>query len=97
MATIQVRVEDSIKASADALFNHLGLDTSTAIRIFLNKAIACDGLPFAVRCEPNRETLAAMAETLEIERNPAAYKSYSSARELFDELDAEIEAEDGKC
>lgn len=31
---IQVRVEDTLKKDADALFSDLGLDTSTAIRIF---------------------------------------------------------------
>lgn len=34
--TIQVRVDDFLKQSADELFNSLGLDTSTAIRIFFN-------------------------------------------------------------
>ena len=35
MATLQLRVDDSLKAKADALFSSLGLDTSTAVRIFL--------------------------------------------------------------
>ena len=41
MATLQLRVDDSLKAKADALFSSLGLDTSTAVRIFLasSKAI----------------------------------------------------------
>ncbi|MCL1908647.1 MAG: type II toxin-antitoxin system RelB/DinJ family antitoxin [Holophagaceae bacterium] len=49
MATIQVRVDDSTKSAADSLFGGLGLDTSTAVRIFLNVAIEHNGLPFAVR------------------------------------------------
>ena len=36
MATLQVRIDDTLKAQADTLFSSLGLDTSTAIRIFLN-------------------------------------------------------------
>lgn len=34
MATLQVRIDDTLKKQADALFSSLGLDTTTAIRIF---------------------------------------------------------------
>jgi len=46
--TIQVRVEDQLKDSADILFSSLGLDTSTAIRIFLVASMKAGGIPFAV-------------------------------------------------
>jgi len=46
--TIQVRVDDQLKDSADALFSSLGLDTSTAIRMFLVAAMETGGIPFAV-------------------------------------------------
>ncbi len=49
MATLQLRVDDSLKAKADALFSSLGLDTSTAVRIFLASSIENNGLPFSVR------------------------------------------------
>ena len=35
MATLQLRVDDELKKKSDDLFQSLGLDTSTAIRIFL--------------------------------------------------------------
>ena len=41
-STIQVRVDDDIKTKADVLFKNLGMDTTTAIRIFLVQAIAND-------------------------------------------------------
>jgi len=46
--TIQVRVDDTVKDSADTLFMSLGLDTSTAIRMFLAASLKMGGLPFAV-------------------------------------------------
>lgn len=49
MATLQIRVDDVLKKQADALFSSLGLDTSTAIRIFLNAAIENEGIPFLVQ------------------------------------------------
>ena len=46
--TIQVRVDDELKDSADSLFSSLGMDTSTAVRIFLVAALEAGGIPFAV-------------------------------------------------
>ena len=64
MATIQIRVDDNIKIAADSLFNSLGLDTSTAVRMFLSAALANDGLPFEVKHRvPNTDLLEAIADT----------------------------------
>ena len=49
MATLQIRVDDTLKKQADTLFSSLGLDTSTAVRIFLNAAIENSGIPFSVQ------------------------------------------------
>jgi addiction module RelB/DinJ family antitoxin len=49
MATIQIRIDDSIKAAADSLFADLGLDTSTAVRMFISAALNSQGIPFSVR------------------------------------------------
>jgi len=53
--TIQVRVDDHLKDSADQLFSSLGLDTSTAIRMFLVASMEAGGIPFAVRRDVERE------------------------------------------
>ena len=47
--TIQVRVDDQLKESADKLFSSLGLDTSTAIRMFLIASMREGGIPFLVK------------------------------------------------
>ncbi len=49
MATLQIRIDDTLKKQADALFSSLGMDTSTAIRIFLNASIENAGIPFSVQ------------------------------------------------
>ncbi len=49
MATFQMTLDDDLKETADRLFKNLGLDTETAIRIFLKACIARDGIPFAVK------------------------------------------------
>ncbi|MDR1641180.1 MAG: type II toxin-antitoxin system RelB/DinJ family antitoxin [Clostridiales bacterium] len=48
MASIQVIVDDKTKAGVEALFSSLGLDTSTAVRMFLIKAFEYDGIPFSI-------------------------------------------------
>ena len=49
MATLQISIDDTLKKQADALFSSLGLDTSTAVRIFLNASIENNGIPFSVQ------------------------------------------------
>ena len=46
--TIQVRVADELKDSADLLFASLGLDTSTAVRMFLVASTEAGGIPFVI-------------------------------------------------
>ncbi len=48
MVTLQIRVDEALKQKADGLFASLGLDTSTAVRIFLNAAVEHDGIPFRI-------------------------------------------------
>ena len=72
--TIQVRVDDSLKDTADLLFESLGLDTSTAIRIFLSAAIQMGGIPFAVAHNSNHDDIILNA----INRRKSGERFYSS-------------------
>ena len=49
MATLQIRVDDLLKSDSETLFNSLGMDLSTAVRIFLSSAVENNGIPFPVR------------------------------------------------
>ena len=49
MTTLQIRIDDALKKEADALFASLGLDTTTAVRIFLNAAVENAGIPFSIQ------------------------------------------------
>ena len=49
MATLQIRIDDNLKAQSDSLFSSLGMDTSTAVRIFLTLSVENDGLLFPVQ------------------------------------------------
>lgn len=47
--TLQIRIDEGLKEQAVSLFERLGLDLPTAIRIFLKKSVSEDGIPFDVR------------------------------------------------
>ena len=49
MTTFEVIVDDVVKQEADSLFASLGLDTATAIQIFLKASITNAGIPFPVQ------------------------------------------------
>ena len=57
---VQFRVEEEVKKEAAALFEELGLDLSTALRMFLVRSIKEGGIPFDMKLD---ETL------LEAKRN----------------------------
>ena len=48
MATINIRVDDNLKEQASVLFDNLGMDLSTAVRMFLKKSVQVGGIPFEV-------------------------------------------------
>lgn len=49
MTRFELMVDDRVKQEADDLFASLGLDTATAIQIFLRASIAHAGIPFSVQ------------------------------------------------
>ena len=54
MATLQIRVDDTLKKQADTLFRDLGLNTSVALNMFLAQCVRNQALPFTpTRTEKN--------------------------------------------
>ncbi len=88
-AVLQTRVDLDTKKKAEELFVSLGLDTTTAIRLFLKQSINQQRIPFEI--VPPQEifsqnTLVAIEEAKKISRDPTV-KSYSSAKELLEDCD----------
>ena len=85
-----INVDSNLKSEAQVLFTSLGMDLSTAVNIFLIQSIEQGGIPFPVRHKRfNKETEAAMEEANDILNGKIQSKAYSSAGELFMELDEE--------
>ena len=47
-AVIQIRVDAALKYDADAFFESIGMDTTTAIRIFLKQTLIQRKIPFEI-------------------------------------------------
>lgn len=87
---LQVRVDDSLKDQAAAVFENLGIDTSTAIRMFLKRAVMENGIPFRMTL-PRTPYSAERGYRAMVEMNESAEKNGVSEMSL-DEINAEIEA-----
>lgn len=89
-ATLNIRTDPAIKAQAEMIYQGFGITLTDAVNIFLRKSIMEGGLPFDMRPpKPNAVTRAAMREADEIITGAIQAKSYTSAAELFRDLDAE--------
>ena len=51
MGVLQVRVDDELKNQATAIFEEMGMDLSTAVRMFLKKSVQEKGLPFETKLD----------------------------------------------
>ena len=92
MATslLQVRVEDTLKDEAAKVFERLGIDTSTAARMFLKRAVMENGIPFRMTL-PKEPYSADRGYRAMVEIGEASEKNGLSEMSL-DEINAEIEA-----
>ena len=84
-AVLQTRVDRQIKEEAELLFDSLGLDMTTAIRLFLRQAINQQRLPFDVVLpvqDFSGRTAAAIEEARKISRD-ASVPSYDDAKSLL--------------
>ena len=85
-----MRMNRQKKAELENLYGSLGMTLPEAVNIFFENSLLVGGLPFNVRLPRyNRETEMAIQEARNILSGKVNTKSYSSAKELFDELDAE--------
>ena len=48
-ALVQVRVDEQLKEDVTNIYEELGLDLSTAIRIFLKRSVQEKGIPFSMK------------------------------------------------
>ena len=83
---VQVKVDTKTKKEVTSIYESLGLDLPTAIRIFFKKSIAVGGLPFDLRNDNRSERWDIYKEARDsIQKNNVPEMS-------LDEINAEISA-----
>lgn len=78
---VQARIEPELKVAAEKVFESLGLTPTEAIRVFYKQVELHQGLPFDLKI-PNQTTLAALAETENLE----SLEIYTNTSDLFENL-----------
>ncbi|MCC9810581.1 type II toxin-antitoxin system RelB/DinJ family antitoxin, partial [Streptococcus agalactiae] len=53
MSTVAVRVDVQLKDDATKLFQSLGLDMSTAVKMFLIQSVKTQSIPFEIKNNPS--------------------------------------------
>lgn len=83
---LNIRVDTELKSKAEAIFNELGLNMSTAMNMFLRYSVRYGGIPFELRIEkPNEETQAAIND---VNNNRDISKTFDSVGALMEDLNA---------
>ena len=86
-SNISIRMDSELKAAAEALYEELGMNLSTAFNIFVRHSLRVRGIPFMItEGNPSKETVSAMLEAERIAKNPNV-KGYRDVDELFADLD----------
>jgi len=87
---INICIDPETKMRAELLFSKFGITVTDAVNIFLHQSLMGGGLPFEMK-QPgfSVQTEVAMQEARDIASGKIQTKSYTSARELFEELDHE--------
>lgn len=79
---LNIRTDKAVKDQAEAIFNELGLNMTTAVNIFLKTVIRQNGITLDLRLDvPNETTASAIEEGRKLMNDPLASR-YSSMDEL---------------
>jgi DNA-damage-inducible protein J len=72
-AKLQIRIDRRLKDAAEEVFNEIGIDATTAVRLFFTKVAKTRSIPFRLRAEPefSPETEARILKAWEESKDPA--------------------------
>ena len=88
-SVFQMRLDDQLKGEAAAIYERLGLDLPTAIRMFLKRSILDNGIPFSMILPKDR---CAAERALEAMQQMSAAKRSGVSELSLEEINAEIAA-----
>ena len=90
MAIVQLRIDDELKLQAVSVYEKLGIDLSSAIRMFLKRSVMVNGIPFSMVLD--EQTYNPEAATNAMKRMNDSAKMKGTSEMTLDEINAEIAA-----
>ena len=87
---IQIRLDDDLKAEATALYEALGIDLPTAVRMFIKRSLMVKGIPFPMTL--NEQEYKAESAVQAMQELSDAAKQNGTVNMTLDEINAEITA-----
>lgn len=90
MAIVQLRIDDELKLQAVSVYEKLGIDLSSAIRMFLKRSVMVNGIPFSMILDEKANDPETATKAMK-NMNESAKKSGASNMTL-EEINAEISA-----
>ena len=90
MAIVQLRIDDELKLQAVSVYEKLGIDLSSAIRMFLKRSVMVNGIPFSMILDEKNFDSEVATKAMK-NMNESAKKKGTSEMTL-DEINAEIAA-----
>lgn len=89
-ALLQVRMDETLKRQAAAIYEQLGLDLPSAVRMFLRRSVAERGIPFSTKLDEN--AFAAEDAVLAMREASANALANGVADMSLEEINEEIDA-----
>jgi DNA-damage-inducible protein J len=84
--TIQIRIDSKVKKEAKKVFADLGLDISSATKLFYKKAMVTRSIPFEI-CTENGFTIKQEREMIkEAEWAKKHGEKYTSVKKMLDDI-----------
>jgi len=89
-SVLQVRVEEGLREKAAAIYEELGIDLQTAVRIFLKRSVMENGLPFGMTLNERKDPAEAGISAVRSMREAAERAGLTGMS--LEEINAEIAA-----
>lgn len=88
MTNMTIRIDKKFKKEMDNLFKNLGINTTSAIMIFLKQCEREQGIPFNITMNvPNKRLIKALEESQNIINGKVETKRYDNFDELVKDID----------
>ena len=85
MASVNIRIDDTVKKEAEQIFQELGLNMTTATNMFYKQVIRCKGIPFELTTDPFysvRNQIQIKKSLEQIEQGKVVVKTLNELEEL---------------